>query len=265
MRLNRVGLAVAVAVSMGMGTASASTFMFDDIQDVDPANQDGKWRASAEIGVLIRSGNTDSRSWKGKIDLQRDTLQWRHRGVIDYYRQERKTFEGVTVTDADRLFISGQSNRIFESSSHSSVFLYGSYEDDALNSYEYQSTIAAGYGARYHFNSDIFADFEAGPGLSFDKRRDTGETDTDLILRLAGNLDWQISETARFTQLVSTEIGDDNTRSRAVSALTANLNSRLALRLSLTLTHNSTVFEQPNGRIPEKLDTETAVTIVYTF
>lgn len=262
---NRLGLAIAGAFLMASGSASASTFMFDDIQDVDPAKQDGKWRASAEVGVLIRSGNTDSRSWKGKIDLQRDTLMWRHRGIIDYYRQERKTFEGETVTDADRLFLSGQSNRKFEALSHSSFFVYGSYEDDALNSFEYQSTIAGGFGTRYVFNDDMFADFEIGPGVSFDKRRDTGETDTDLIVRLATNFDWQISETSRFTQLISTEIGDDNTRSRAVSALTANLNSRLALRLSLTLTHNTTVFEQPNGRIPEKLDTETAVTIVYTF
>ncbi|MCC5854514.1 MAG: DUF481 domain-containing protein [Idiomarina sp.] len=239
--------------------------MFDDIQDRDPAARGDRWRASAEIGVLLRSGNTDSRSWKGKLDLSRDTEFWRHRAVLDYYRQERKNLDGVTVIDADRMFLSAQSNRKFGEGNHSSLFIYTSYEDDALNSYEYQSTIAAGYGARYVHSDDIFADFEIGPGLSFDKRRDTGETDTDMIVRMAANIDWQLSETARFTQLLSTEIGDDNTRSRAVSALTANINSRLAMRLSLTLTHNSTVFQQPNGRIPEKLDTETAVTLVYTF
>lgn len=247
------------------GTAMSSTFMFDDIQDMDPASQDGKWRASAEVGVLIRSGNTDSRSWKGKLDLERDTLNWRQRAVMDYYRQERKTHEGVSVVDADRLFLSAQGNRKFDASSHSSVFIYGSYEDDALNSFEYQSTIAAGYGTRYVFNENMYTDFEVGPGYSFDKRRDTGETDGDMIVRMAANYQWTISETARFTQLISTEIGDDNTRSRAVGALTANINSRLAMRFSLTLTHNSTVYEQADGRIPDKLDTETAVTLVYTF
>ncbi|MCH8502428.1 MAG: DUF481 domain-containing protein [Aliidiomarina sp.] len=246
-------------------TAMSSTFMFDDIQDVDPASQDGKWRASAEVGVLIRSGNTDSRSWKGKLDLERDTLNWRQRAVMDYYRQERKTYEGTSVVDADRLFLSGQGNRKFANSTHSSFFLYGSYEDDALNSFEYQSTVAAGYGTRWLISDAMFTDFEIGPGYSYDKIRGTGETDGDFIIRMAANYEWQISETARFTQLVSTEIGDDNTRSRAVGALTANINSRLAMRFSLTLTHNSTVFEQANGRIPEKLDTETAVTLVYTF
>ncbi|EGN75246.1 putative salt-induced outer membrane protein [Idiomarina sp. A28L] len=261
MRLTIIGLAL-----LGYsGVASSSTFMFDDIQDVDPAKQDGKWRATAELGVLLRSGNTDSRSWKGKLDIQRDTEYWRNRAVFDYYLQERKNFEGETVTDADRLFISGQGNRKFNLGSHSSIFLYGSYEDDALNSFEYQSTVAAGYGARVELNESMFTDFEIGPGYAYDKRRNTGETDGSFIVRAAANYDWQISETARFTQLVSTEVGNDNTRSRAVSALTSNLNSRLALRLTLTLTHNSTVYEQANGRIPEKLDTETAVTLVYTF
>lgn len=262
---NPLRLVCAGILLFASSAASASTFRFDDIQDVDPAKQDGRWRASAEVGVLIRSGNTESRSWKGKVDLQRDTLMWRHRGIFDYYRQERKTVSGQTVTDADRLFLSGQSNRKFANIGQASVFVYASYEDDALNSFEYQSTIAGGFGTRYAFNEDIFSDFEIGPGISFDKRRDTGATDNDFIVRLAANTHWQISETSRFTQLISSEIGNDNTRSRAVSALTANLNSRLALRLSLTLTHNSSVFEQPNGRIPEKLDTETAVTIVYTF
>ncbi|RUO20411.1 DUF481 domain-containing protein [Aliidiomarina iranensis] len=245
--------------------ASSSTFMFDDIQDVDPAKQDGKWRATAELGVLVRTGNTDSQSWKSKLDLQRDTEVWRNRAVIDYYLQERDSEDGTTVKDADRLFLSAQGNRKFDAGSHSSFFLYGSYEDDALNSFEYQSTVAAGYGARVDFNESMFTDFEIGPGYAYDKRRDTGETEGSFIVRAAANYDWQISETARFTQLVSTEVGNDNTRSRAVSALTANLNSRLAMRLTLTLTHNSTVYEQASGRIPDKLDTETAVTLVYTF
>lgn len=262
MRLLAVSIASALLVASA--AAEAGQFRFDDIQDRDP-DKHGQWRASAEVGILLRSGNTDSRSWTGKLDLQRDTEIWRHRAVMNYYRQERKTHEGETVVDADRLFLSGQTNRQFGQGRRSSLFVYGSYEDDALNSFEYQSTVAAGYGARYRHNEDIFADFEIGPGISFDKRRDTGESDTDLIVRMAANAEWDISETARFTQLLSTEMGDDNTRSRAVSALTANLNSRLAMRVSLTLTHNSTVYEQPNGRIPDKLDTETAVTLVYTF
>ena len=233
-------------------------------QAVTPDEDEG-WKAEVEVGLILRSGNTESQSWKGKMSIAREIELWRHQGEFDYYRQESETLDGVSVVDADRVFASAQTNRIFAGNPDSSVFLYGSYEDDRFSSYEYQSTVAAGYGNRYAWREGLFADFEIGPGYSYDKRRDTGESEGELIVRLAGRLNWDISDNARFTQSVSTEVGDENTRTRAVSTVTANLNSALALRLSLTMTHNDTVYEQDSGRVPDKLDTETAVTVVYSF
>lgn len=231
---------------------------------VTPEEDEG-WKAEVEVGLILRSGNTESQSWKGKLNIAREIELWRHQGEFDYYRQESETLAGENVVDADRFFASAQTNRIFANNPDSSLFLYGSYEDDRFSSYEYQSTIAAGYGNRYTWHDGLFADFEAGPGYSYSKRRDSGESDGELIVRLAGRLNWDISETARFTQSISTEVGDDNTRTRAVSTVTANLNSALALRVSLTMTHNNTVYVQDSGRVPDKLDTETAVTVVYSF
>lgn len=226
---------------------------------------DDGWKAEAEIGLLIRTGNTDSQSWKGKLNLSRELELWRHEAELDYYRQETDDLDGVSNVDADRTFIAAQTNRKFGEDSNSSMFLYASYEDDRFSSYDYQSTVAAGYGNRYTWQDGLFADFEIGPGYSYDKRRDNGETEGELILRLAGKLNWNITDTSRFTQTLSSEIGDDNTRTRSVSALTANINSSLAMRVSLTLTHNKTVYAQASGRVPDKLDTETAVTLVYSF
>ncbi len=257
-------LVIIIGLFSTAAVAEPSSFMFDDIQDRDPAAEiAGVWQASAEFGFLMRSGNTESKSWKTKFDIKRDTKQWRHRAALSYDRAERKTDTGTEV-DADRLFTSLQSNRVFGKGQNSSMFMYGSYEDDRKASFDYQSTIAAGYGSRYHHNENVFADFEIGPGLTY-KKLVGGGSDTDTILRLATNIEWEISESARFTQLISTEIGADNTRSRGVSALTANLNSRLAMRLTITLTHNSTVTPKSSGVVPDKLDTETAVTLVYTF
>lgn len=249
-------MASVLATSVGLMSASA-------LAQVEP--EDDGWKAEAEVGLLIRTGNTESQSWKGKLNLERDTLRWRHHGELDYYREERDNTAGVSEVNADRFFASAQSNYKFAPDSKSSLFGYVSYEDDRLGAYEYQSTFAVGYGNRYTWNEGLFADFEAGPGYSYDKRRDNGETEGELILRLAGRLNWNITDNSRFTQSIATEAGDENTRTRSVSALTANINSALAMRVSLTLTHNSRVYEQASGRIPEKLDTETAVTLVYTF
>lgn len=249
---------------------SAATFMLSPLfmlsnQALAVTPDEEGWQAEVEIGLLIRTGNTESESWKGKLNLEREINMWRYQGEFDYYRQETDNVNGESVVDADRVFTSAQANRKFEENSNSSVFIYGSFEDDRFSSYEYQSTLAAGYGNRYTWSEALFADFEIGPGYSYSKRRDNEETEGEMIVRMAGQLNWTISDTARFTQSLSTEVGDDNIRTRAVSTLTANINSALALRLSLTLNHNDTVYQQTDGRMPENLDTETAVTVVYSF
>ena len=59
---------------------------------------------------------------------------------------------------------------------------------------------------------------------------------------------------------MSTEVGSDNTKSRAESALTATISGNLSMRLSFKLDHNTNVEDAV-----EKLDTETAVSLVYNF
>ena len=55
-------------------------------------------------------------------------------------------------------------------------------------------------------------------------------------------------------------MGSDNTKSRAESALTATISGNLSMRLSFKLDHNTNVEDDV-----EKLDTETAVSLVYNF
>ena len=95
--------------------------------------------------------------------------------------------------------------------------------------------------------------------ISFAETQD-GEDFDSVIVRGAFNYSWFISETSKFTQTFSTEIGSDNTKSRAVSALTAKISGNLSMKLSLKLDHNSDVADGVDN-----LDTETAVTLVYSF
>lgn len=69
-----------------------------------------------------------------------------------------------------------------------------------------------------------------------------------------------ISDTAKFTQTLSTEVGSDNTKSSAESALTASISGNLSLKVSVAFDHNTNVADGL-----EKLDTETALTLVYNF
>lgn len=245
-------------------SASAQTFMFDDAEDMD-TNTVEEWEASAEFGLLFTTGNTKTESLKGKLNVSRDYKKWRHKGIIDYYTAEQEDQStGQTSETADSLFISAQSNYKFAPESKSSMFLFGSYEEDEYSGYEYQSTVALGYGARYRYSEAVYADYEIGPGYARYKPIVDGEpqdSEGSAILRLAGNAHWKISETSKFNALVSSEIGEDNTKSRAELSVSSNLNSSLAMKVSFSATHNS---EVANDTI-ENLDTETAVTLVYSF
>ncbi|NWO03349.1 MAG: DUF481 domain-containing protein [Idiomarinaceae bacterium] len=246
--------------------ASAQTFMFDDADDIDTETVE-EWEASAEFGLLYTSGNTETESLKGKFTASRDVQNWRHKGVFDYYTSEQENQDtGESVETADRMFISAQSNYKFAPDSRDSLFVFGSYEEDEFSGFNYQATVATGYGARYRYDQDIYADYEIGPGYSRTKPVQVEgeppvESDGSMILRVAGSLNWKISENSRFSALLSSEVGEDNTKSKAELSVSANINSSLAMKVSLGANHNSQVADESI----EKLDTETAVTLVYSF
>lgn len=257
-------LSILLASLVLPASVSAQTFMFDDTEDLDTKKVE-EWEASAELGVLFTTGNTETESLKGKLNVSRDYKKWRHKGVIDYYTAEQEDqATGETIETADSLFVSAQSNYKFDAESKSSLFVFGSYEEDEYGGFEYQSTLATGYGARYRYSENVYADYEIGPGYAWSKPIVDGvpqASDGSAILRLAGNAHWKISESAKFNALLSSEIGEDNTKSRAELSVSSNLNSSLALKVSFSATHNS---EVANETI-ENLDTESAVTLVYSF
>ena len=87
-----------------------------------------------------------------------------------------------------------------------------------------------------------------------------GGSNTEFITRLAGAYEWQISETSRFTQALSTEIGGDSVITRSSSAITAAIATSLAMKFAVNIKHQSDV---PIGR--KKTDTESSLTLVYSF
>lgn len=263
-RYKNLSMTIAAALTVFAMPASASIFMYDDASDLDTTKKK-EWDASAEVGLLFTSGNTETETFKAKLNLARDFEKWRHKGVIDYYRSEQiDQATGESILTGDKTFVSGQSNYKFSPESRSSLFVFGSYEEDKFSGYEYQGTLAVGYGARYRYSETLFADYEIGPGYSVNKPIVDGipqDQESSVIVRVAGNLVWDISKTSKFNALASSEVGEENTKTRAEVSISANVNSSLALKFSVAANHNSYLEDTTK----EKLDTETAVTLVYSF
>lgn len=214
-----------------------------------------------EFGLILTTGNTETTSVKGKITAHQELDRWSNDFILDaLYKKDEVTIdeEKTEQTTAQKLFASGQGNYKLDNPDHR-IFAFASYEDDRFSSFDYQSTVAAGWNQKLWADESSSFEYSIGPGYSSNKTN-TGETVSGMIVRGALDYQWKISDTATFKQLLSTEVGSDNTKSKSVSSLSAQLVGSLSMKFSVTMDHNTDVAANR-----EKLDTQTAVTLVYTF
>ena len=189
-----------------------------------------KWSGEAELGYLKTTGNTQTESLHAKGKLVNERKKWKHTGKSDY-----------NIDDLSYLFIAL------------------SYDNDEFSGYDYQATGTVGYGYHIIKKETLKLDLEAGVGARQSKLN-AGTSNSEGVIRGAADLAWVISKTSTFTQFLSVEAGEDNTISRSVTALKMEIIGNLAAKLSHTIKHSSDV---PAGI--EKTDTESVVTLVYSF
>ncbi len=97
-------------------------------------------------------------------------------------------------------------------------------------------------------------------GIGIRWSRLNGSDFDEPILRLAGEYEWTLSNSATFSQELAIEYGTDSNIYRSDTGITTQVLENLSLRVSLRLKHQT---EVPAGR--DETDTETAVTFVMNF
>ncbi len=236
--MKKVSLALAGSIAV-MGAASVQA-------------AEASWSGEAELGIVATSGNTETQTINAKAKAENERDQWRHKLALEALN----TDSGGSTT-AERYNFSGQSN--FKLSERQFLFGVVTYENDRFSGYDSRTTEALGYGARVVEQESLKLDIEAGLGARQSKLS-LGGTESEGLIHLAGNLAWEVSKTSSFTQELVSDIGEDSTVTKSVTALKTQVNGSLAMKLSYTLKNTS---EVPAGK--EKTDTETAVTLVYGF
>lgn len=228
-----------------LGLLSAGNVFAAD--EVKPFSMDG------EFGYIATTGNTETTSIKGKLSAHQELTQWSN----DFKAEALYTDDDSTTT-AQSYFLSGQGNYKLANPDHR-LFGFASYENDRFSSYDYQATLAAGWSQKLWEDDSSQFNYSIGPGYSFSETSE-GEEQNSVIVRAAMDYQWKISDTSTFKQLLSTEVGSDNTKSKSETSLSAQISGNLSMKLSLLLNHNSDVAEDT-----ENLDTQTSVTLVYSF
>lgn len=215
------------------------------------AEEKAAWAGGAELGFVSTSGNTDTQTFNFKLDITQELSTWRNNARLDALNTSEDE-----MTSAEKYVAAWKSDYKFTSSD----YFFGSlqYDDDRFSGFDYQVTLAAGYGRRLLETESSQLDVEIGPGFLAKKVSATQETEDEAILRLAGAFKHQLSDTADFSQNVTIDAGEDTTISRSVTGLQAQVSGKLAMKLSYTIKHTSEVPAETS-----KTDRETAVTMVY--
>lgn len=229
------------------------------------AEDENTFTMDGELGFIFTSGNTETTSANGALNAKQELEKWSNEFTFKALYKKDKV-NGVETTSADKKFASAQGNYKLENPDHR-LFGFASYEDDRFSEFDYQATLAAGWNQKVWSDDTSSFEYSIGPGYSFADRvvtDDMGNVSTEsengVVVRGALSYKYNVSETAKFTQSFSTEVGSDNTKSRAESALSAKIAGGLSLKVAIKFDHNSDVTGTRDN-----LDTETSVNLVYTF
>ncbi|VUD66299.1 hypothetical protein TDB9533_03553 [Thalassocella blandensis] len=242
---------------------------------VNAAEESQDFSAEAEFGLIMTSGNTETSSYKGRADITKDLKNWKNQFILEALYKEDEftdedTGEDYRQTTAEKYFASLRGDYKLNKE-HRALFLYGEYDDNRFSGFEYQYSVSAGYTDRLFTRDNSHFAYSIGPGYSVDQPEDIEEdgeiieSDKESAFIVFASIEYvyKFSEKSKFKQTVHTNFAPDsdkNTKTKSVTSVTANINSSFAMKASYTVDYNSQVT--PDS---EHADTQTAITLVYTF
>ena len=242
--------------------ALASSFLSQAVIAEESAQEKSPFEVSAELGLLIKTGNTESTSVFGNLTVLHELTSWNNKYTLDITKKEEDIADPVTgnknsETTDEKYKVTAQGD--YGLSDTSALFIFGSYTDDKFGSYKEYTTVAAGYSYRAFEKENMHLDVNVGPGYSEAVLQD-GTKEDGVVVRGSAAFKWNISETAKFTQNISVESADYNTRTITETALVSSLNSSLQMKFGFKTVTDSDVA--PGSK---KTDTETSATVIVNF
>ena len=205
-----------------------------------------------EVGALFTSGNTDEQAlnFAGEYTITED--RWEYGFTLDALYAASND-----ETTGQRLY--GVAGANYKFSEDSYFLARAAHQDDRFNGFDSQSDATFSYGRGFfRGRPDVSLRLDAGIGIRWSRLN--GSDFDEPILRVAGQYEWILSETATFSQDLAVEYGTDSNIYRSDTGITTQINQNLSLRLSINLKHQT---EVPAGR--DETDIRTAATLVVAF
>lgn len=214
--------------------------------------EEGPWSGKARLGYLGTSGNTENSTLNTGVEIGYTAGKWLH------------TAEAKAINSSEDNSTSAEAYDFGWKSEWNLTdkdFLFGrlAWRKDRFSGFDTQTSEVLGYGRRLIKTDKHALNAEIGAGARQSERQDGTEED-EAVFNGGLYYTWVLSETAEFSQDLTTEVGSDNTYSESITRVSAKLVGDLALVASYAIKHNSDV---PAGT--EKKDTYSALSLEYSF
>ncbi len=211
------------------------------------------WTGEAELGAAISGGNTETTVVNAKLDMDAAADRWRHNIFGDVFYSEDNS-----VKTAERFAI-GYKPRYFMTEKDY-VFGLLRYDQDEFGGYDGRWTEVLGYGRQILNNKVHYLDGEIGVGAR--QTEFTNDDSSDEVIGFLGlKYVGRISDTARFSETLRAEIGEDNTFIESITGLGMTVTDSVSAKLTYTVRHNTDI----EGAQGKKTDSITGVNVVYGF
>ena len=240
-----------LVLAVAVGATMVPTLTLADetaVADADPV-----WTGTVEFGLAASRGNTDSDTLRSRLGLATTNERGRHElglaflygeqdGVESAYRYEAFGKSNLRLGDNHQLFGSARTER------------------DHVAAYEYQTTLALGYGNQVIQTDTTHLGFEIGPGYKWSKRQDVRIHENGAVVR--GNMDFghEFNESTSIYDTFLVEAGEDNTFARNDIGVRVKMTESMALKARVEMRPNTDTLP---GRA--KTDTLTTVNVTYDF
>lgn len=221
-----------------------------------------EWTGKGEAGLVIASGNTETKTANAKLLLATEIDKWQHQfgGAALYASSDP---DGTT---AQRWEAFEQTDYNFSPRN----FWFGAarYEDDEFSGFEYQAIVSSGIGHKFIDSAVTKFSGTAGLGYKFFETRAAfdaagvllapGVSDSEAVFRGTLDYDHKFSATTSLLDKFTAEAGSQNTFLQNDLALQVKMTDVLALAVGYSVRHNT----DPQVGF-EKTDTLTTINLVY--
>ncbi|GIU36680.1 hypothetical protein TUM4644_37520 [Shewanella colwelliana] len=231
---------------------------FAALAGADFVEGDKTFAADAELGATITTGNTETTSLKGRLDMKHELGNWENQYLLEALYKEDSGEE-----TGKRYYGLIQGN--YKLNDVSYLFANANHEIDPFTGFDSKSTVSAGYGHKFVDTGKTLFAVEVGPGYQYKRLDDASalaagdDTEESWVAHGVMNFETEITDSSKFKQLFVADYGD-SLEGRSETSITANIIGALAMKFAVVVRYNSEPADDKKST-----DTETNMTLLYSF